>query len=310
MIESFMKYESKNIPKKLLEWISKEEIEKNIKKKLDEYFKTLEENTGAQDFMDKINHPGTVLEDYKYHLLSLDGNKKLISSIRFRPENDLLRPFIEIYTKNFDMADLSGEEVKTIIQKYKIFSPEFIRFYENEKADKNSNFEIDYIIYAGHINSLKKMHKPSKYDDVEIKKIDTMDFYENYSNEFDMFNNEKPEQDWFVYKESRETLHDLLTDKNLYYLKIEDKFAGVVGIRKVREKYFEGYMVIEEILYKDFRGQGYGKAVQRKMIDQIRANDNEFIFGFIHPKNKASFKTAGGNGRFETVFSYLLKIKQ
>src|SRR5437870_3596742 len=109
-INDFMKYEMENAPKNLLEWISKEEIEKNIKKKLDEYLKTLKENNGAKDFMDKISQPDSVIDDYKYHLLSLDSNKKLISSIRFRPENDLLRPFIEIYTKNFNMADLTDEE--------------------------------------------------------------------------------------------------------------------------------------------------------------------------------------------------------
>ena len=217
-------------------------------------------------------------------------------------------PFIEVYAKNFNMMALSREEKDVIIQKYILFSPQFIRFYESEKIAENDKVEINFIIYAGNINSLKKLSKPDKYNEEEIKMIDNMEFYDNYVKEFEMFNSEKTEDDWSVPIESYETLYDLLKNKKLFYISIDNRFAGVFGIKRIHEKYFDGWLIVEEILYKDFRYKGYGKAVQRKVIDTIDSGDNEFFYGFIHPKNKASYKTAGKNGRFPVVYSYLLKI--
>ena len=73
-------------------------------------------------------------------------------------------------------------------------------------------------------------------------------------------------------------------------------------------KLFCGFCFKEEILFKNFRRQNFGPALQRKMIDSIKASDDEFIYGIISPLNTASLRTARKCGRIAVGGDYYIKF--
>jgi hypothetical protein len=312
-IERFLKYEMNNMPPILLAWAGTENIKNSIRSKLMDDYAFLYDDEAAGEYMSNINYENTHIEDYYAHFIELDYNHALISSINFRKERGNFFPFIQIIHKNFDFFSIGKHELEKIISWYEVFNPEFIRFYEHDF--KESMTIQDYIITgesivaAGHINTIRQQLQPQRFSEISLEIVHDMGFYEEYSREYDDFLKENMYLKNFLNKESYETMKRLVEINFVYKIIIKGETAGIFAVDKTIEKYFSSFMVVEEVLYKKYRGRGYAPAAQRKIIDTIIAGSSEMIQGTIHPQNLASLKTALKNNRVLIGTNYLLLLK-
>lgn len=311
-INKLVEYEINSIPEILCEWLSKEEIRDNITVVLNYFFNNKVNVESNGEFLPKMKFPSAVPEDFDTHILNLGKDKFVLSSISFRENYKGEIPFVEIYFKNFDMSELSQEELNFIEMRYKVFNPKWISYTENER-NKNRigtfRSEVDTITMVGNIESLKPLRLQKNYDEIDVEKISSMDFYQQYSEEYDSFlDNNEILRDNQVIKESFETLENVLHKGYLYKATIDNKLAGIIGILKKRQLYFKCFFVLEELLFEEFRGKGYGPSFQRKVIDYLPPNEHKIICGVISPLNIASLKTASKCGRIELDKTYIIKL--
>ena len=199
-----------------------------------------------------------------------------------------------------------------VINRYKMFSPHYLRFFDYAEFAETSlngwNVKLDSIEIIGHINSMKSLPRPQRYDEVEISILGSMDFYKQYSDEYDEFRNLSPENRSFVNKEKYSTLERLMTGGGLYGIYIGGEIAGIMGVEKGNSKPFGHLVVVEKVLFKKFRNLGYGAAFQKKVIDMLETTTGELLFGTVHPGNKASLITALAVGREVTGYNYLIML--
>jgi len=302
-----------NIPPILLAWVGSENIKNSIRTKLMDDYAYLYDDEAAGEYMSNIKYENTHIEDYYAHFIDLDYNRAVISSIYFRKERGNFFPFIQIFHKNFDFSSIRKNELEKIISWYGAFNPEFIRFYEHDLRESMTihDYKItgESIVAAGHIATIKHHTKPDDYGDISLEIVHNMDFYENYSREYDDFLKENGHMRNFLNKESYETMKRLVEINFVYKIIIDGETAGIFAVDKTIEKYFNSFLVVEEVIYKKFRGRGFAPAAQRKIIDIIIAGSQEMIFGTIHPQNLASLKTALKNDRVLLGTNYLLLLK-
>lgn len=295
----FLNYELNKIPELVINIAGEDSIKSNLKLRIDRISGLINNTEKAKGFMGMINHPNKNINDYNVHLIDLNERRTIVSSISFREKDNKFTPYVNILMKDFDMIN-SGElqeNFNLIYDRYKIFEPVFLRFFEINTNDVIDEFTIDDNFVAGHIKSIQDSPKPERYEEVNLDKITDLTFYEKYAEEYEavlsenpMFENERIE--------SREDIEYYISNGTIYKVIINEKYAGVYILNKTKMNYLNGYYVIEQFLFKEFRNRNFAAALQRKTIDNIEAEENEFIFGTIHPDNKASLRTAVKCGRF------------
>ena len=69
--------------------------------------------------------------------------------------------------------------------------------------------------------------------------------------------------------------------------------------------------LMEEFLFKAYRGKGFGKMIQGKILVRLSTTGHvgEYLFGSIAVDNMVSLKTAAANGRLPFMYSYFASRK-
>lgn len=312
-ISNIIEYEIKNLPPVVSEWFSKSEAMESVSEIVQSFFRNnIKDNNDSADLKNK-NYPDAEKYDFSTHITDL-GNGKIAVTLIDIEENENIRkaPVIELVFKNFNMSDLSNEEMEKLTFRYKSFEPEILRYYEfnkNDGTEKKFGAVPENITVAGLIDSVKKLPKNEIYEKVSIEPIDSMDFYTVYSDEYDMFFKSNEAMRNKVDKESFGTLEKLLKFGKLYKAIIDNEFAGVFAIIKNKHLYFRNYFIREEILFKKFRGRGFGYIFQRKIIEALPEDEIKIICGMIHSENISSLRTAFKCGRSAIETNFLIKLK-
>ena len=131
--------------------------------------------------------------------------------------------------------------------------------------------------------------------------------YAEYEQAFDGLVDEMPELAPELSKSSRDELEDCVRQGALLTLRDRDRFAGLIAATMGEAHALSGYYVVEEIVAREYRGQGLGRTLQSALFEALaealaaRATSaqRELVFGTIHAKNAASLKTALAVGREE-----------
>lgn len=296
--KEFIKYEINNVPADLRKHLTYDTLYGNLESYLNSYSKYLSDRETAKSFMEKVGHRNKNIDDYMLHLIETGKDKYVISGVRFKMNEGLLIPYVEIYFKNFDMVNNKDlEEIKKAIhEKYKIFDAAEMCFFERNYEFIN-DYECETMVVTGHINTIKTMNKPERYDEVSLTAVNDIDFYEKYVSEYESLKKENSIYENQVTAESKSSLNHAMKKGFICKAIINGQFAGVTAVARTKLFYCSGFYVIEEILFKEFRGRNFGAALQRKLIDKIENDEHEFIFGTIVPGNTASVKTAEKCGR-------------
>ncbi|MBK8550729.1 MAG: hypothetical protein IPL53_06570 [Ignavibacteria bacterium] len=305
-------YEMKNIPPVLLEWFSKDETEENVSGSLENFFKNNFEGKSDQVFVQNNNFPEAAEEDFNTQIVELGNGKFVVTVIALRKDAVSDVPLIELIFKNFKMTDIDTKEFGKLVDRYKMFKPGWIRYYEYDKgevSEKIFDSIVENITIAGSINAVKHLPKSENYEKVKIEQLNSMDFYAEYSDEYDSFFESNEAMRNMIEKETFETMENILKDGKLFKAIIDGEFAGVFAIVKNKSLYFKSFFVREEILFKKFRGKGYASVFQRKVIESLPTDEIKIICGIIHSQNELSLQTAKSCGRSAMETSFLIKLK-
>lgn len=297
--DKFMSYELSKIPEPVIKIIGEEKLKENMKSMIKKISEQIDNDISANKYMEYSDHHNKYLEDYRMHLTHFGESHSVVSRISFREDENGKKPLINIIMKNFDFLNFmdTDEFLKSIYGKYKNFNPVFLRFFEFSEKDADNKFITEDNFVIGHVKSIQKNRKPLKYNEVSLEKMNDLSFYDKYfeehilaKTEITMFENERTEtKEDFEFYQKNGVVYKVITD---------NKYAGIYTIIKSQMNYLSGYHVIEQFLFKEFRGRNLAAAVQRKAIDSIDAEEDEFIFGTIYPHNKTSLKTALKCGRY------------
>ncbi len=309
-INKISEYEISNLPPVLLDWFTKAELEEYFFEALSNFFKKFFTEKSVPDIELKEKFPDALEEEFNAHIIELGNNKFAITLFEFDHQSETRK--ITLIYKNFSMQNIIREELEQIIFRYKIFNPEELNYYEfnNDLSSyKFFNPERKYITIAGRIDKVKQLSEDENFAKVKIEKINSMDFYSTYSNEYDMLFESNDSFRNMIEKESFETLENILKNERLYKAIIENEFAGVFAVVRKRNTYFKCFFIREELIFKKFRGQGYGSIFQRKVIETLPTDEFNIICGMIHSENKASLRTALNCGRSAMETEFVIKLK-
>jgi len=310
--EKILKYELSKIPEPVIRYLPLEKVSNTIKKQIKKDEQFIYDETSAKQIMNSSGHQNKNNEDYKCHILEFADNNFALSRIRLYRIGNKYTHFVEILQKSFDIIEgnLVFELMKKTFERYLIFDPKGICFFETSDMDfdREGNIVCQSQFLTGHINTIKKLNKPERYDEVTLEQTQKLDFYEQYVSEYELLKSENEIYENDVLAETIDSFKKASSNGYIFKIKINDRLAGILSAEKRNIKFFCGYYITEEILFKDFRGQNFGPALQRKMIDSIEAEDNEFIYGTISPLNPPSLRTAKKCGRIVAGGDYYIKF--
>ncbi|MEZ5022815.1 MAG: GNAT family N-acetyltransferase [Chitinophagales bacterium] len=195
---------------------------------------------------------------------------------------------------------------------YQLFQPLSIRFFDglNTIEKETTDFTFDQWYLANQLSTLKSYKTGFNQDKFEFRIPTDISFYKNYEKAFQQLVEAANGEEVLVYKESKESIQTLVDKQLVIGVYYDNDWAGFIAVDQINYKYFKGYCVMEEILLKEYKGKGLGKALQRKMIEHLSSKDDELLYGTIDNKNIPSIKTALANGRLKTGKYVFCKINQ
>jgi len=310
--EKFLKYELSKIPDPVMRYLSLEKVTNTIVKQIEKNEKFIYDETSAKQTMESVCHQNKNTEDYKCHLLEFEDGNFALSRIRLYRIGSQYMHFVDILQKSFDIIEgnLLTELMEETFKKYQIFDPKGICFVETSDMDfdRACNIVCQCQFVTGHINTIRKLNKPERYDEVTLEQTQELNFYEQYVSEYELLKSENEIYENDVIAETTDSLKKAISNGHMFKIKINGKLAGIIAAERLNVNFYCGYCIKEEILFKDFRRQNFGPALQRKMIDSILASDDEFIYGIISPLNTASLRTAKKCGRIAAGGDYYIKF--
>lgn len=211
------------------------------------------------------------------------------------------KPFVEIVAKNFTVQheDEWREIARLLGTVYQLFQPQHIRFFDgiDHIKEETAHFTFDQWYVAGLLNDLKQKPFSATTDHITFQISQDLSFFDNYRKAFQQLVEAAKDSEVLVQFEAKEKLQEFLLKKNIIEVFFRDQWAGFIAVRKDIYKYFKGYVVFEEILLDEFKGLGLGKTLQRAMINYLKSENDELIYGTIDHRNIPSIKTALSNGR-------------
>lgn len=155
-------------------------------------------------------------------------------------------------------------------------------------------------LFAMPVSAVQALPPPRSAERVRVERAADLGFYDEYARHYGRWHREAPGLARHVRVEPREALARHLADGLLFLVVIDGRIGGVMAcFGDWCERGLWGYRMAEEFLYPDFRGQGLAAAVQRRYIDALDGSGGRAVFGWIHPLNAPSIRTATRVGRID-----------
>lgn len=243
---------------------------------------------------------GSSPKDFQERIFNLDNGDFILAGIRFR-NLELDKPFVSVWSSS---SKISVEVIANCIKKeFAVFKPQFLRMRFPYPHSTHAN--IDSLTVAGLIKEMPTLHS----QEIELRPATSVDFYDRYLEEYEAFYQKDPELRHEVRTESLEGFDEPLKNGLLFKVFIKESFAGIMAGQKSDLYGRKGLCVYEELLFQEFKGQGYGPLIQNAFVKKLE-HQFELLWGTISPLNPRSLKTALRNGRKITEADYLLKLNE
>ncbi len=276
----------------------------SVAKELEEVVKDLNrEETQAARYK-HLKIPNATKEDYWEHLIELDQHQKILCGIRHMGGNPDL-PFVHLIS-NFDIqpADLVELYHQKLVDYFKLFKPQYIRYYTADEMNENKMGSCYLVQKAGVIKAL-----PPHSEESKIELIDPVDdsYYDWYKAGYDAFHKANPDLKPHVPINGKGSMEECRKQGLLKMVHSQNEKMGLIAA--IREDFLgaKGIYFTEIFINEKYKGKGLAKNIQRKFIDQATQED-DFVWGTIEYQNHPSFKTALANKRLPIRFENFIKI--
>lgn len=308
-IQEFLDYELEEIVHPILyTFFTRDEIRQNLRAEVLNDIEQGSSNVIAQKFQKQCFVENTDSDNYKIRYFEPEPRLKILAGIRFRGL-DMTKPYVAILHRNFPIQD--AEYLKNIIallkEEFKIFKPKAILFHQSShivEAHINEGYRDKQILIGG-INDISNH---TLKDPISIELAQDSNFYGQYSAEYDQFHTQYPDRADFARAESKHDIESYVKNDLVYLIKIHKEFGGVFIVTKSSVLGAEGYYVIENFLFKDFRGKGFAPQAQTLVAKELVKRGGKVLFGSIYPNNFASFNAAKRSGRVDIGGSFMIPI--
>jgi hypothetical protein len=256
-------------------------------------------SAAIEKYHQRFNLADAVVTDYLNKEISVQGGS-IITSLRFR-NLDINMPFVEIVYSSMPIGTHNIEKIiRTILDHYQTRSIRFIHFFSTETIAEPTLPGYTFVKYKVLFASRLSETTPSLNPLVTIQPAGSGDFYDRYAEEYEIFYREQTDNKIMAQAESREYIDFLVKEKKVFEISIGGKFSGIIAYDLKSIFSIKGIEIIEEFLFKEFRGNGKAKYAQGLLIQSVlkkREAPDWLLYGTIHYKNIPSIKTAVHNGR-------------
>ena len=295
-------YELQSAPPEVLRLLPAEQVRENLSAGISRAVEMMLDIESLARYQQVCPFEGATTNDYGNKLIELDGSRKFIAEINFEGLN-ITKPFVDIEYSNFDVLQSIDEVADAATSSYRIFSPARISFVG---VPGLAAYQSDLTVYAALLGDLKALPAPPNFERVTLHPEFDLAIYPEYSAIYSRIRERTPDHP--SSQESERSLERVIKDGALFSIIVDGEWAGVFGVRKERQRFLNGYCVIEEVLKEEYRGQRLGAALQRRAIDAIDAPPETVFFGQIDAKNPASYRTAMTCGRRAVYSSYWYQL--
>jgi L-amino acid N-acyltransferase YncA len=129
-------------------------------------------------------------------------------------------------------------------------------------------------------------------------------FFDRYAKVYaDLFASHPKHREYNL-PQDKEALAEALQEGLLFEVLVDGSWAGIVSALPQAPAGLTGFTVQEMLLDQAHRGQGFGPAMQQRLIEHLRGQDDAVLAGTIHAGNVASLASARRVGR-DVIATYV-----
>ena len=311
--ELFLRALRRHVPDLLVTWHGEEAVERDLQAALQVELDRCHSRAFAEGFAAACPVDGCTATDYLQRILEAGPGQKLLVGIRF---HGLLGfPFVDLLASTAPLDDADGlrTALDAIRADYAPFAPQAVRLlrgaHEPLSLPRGVEASLDQHIVIGHVNSLSARPAPHHIERVAVRTVDdleeaTAEVAAAYAALFE----ENPALDGVLFPAALDDLMRARETGALVWIEIDGRRAGLLATAETAGPLVHGQVVVEQILWAEFRGRGLAAAAQRRLVDHLARRDPDtLIHGTIDARNHASLATARRVGRVEVAAWHWLR---
>lgn len=240
------------------------------------------DDTFARQFAEACPVPGVEAAAYRHRQMTV-GGETLLVGIRFKG-CDVAQPFV-------DLLAWTGEPqsawIPAIGEEFAAFRPQAVRLGWSRETPPPWPGEVDQHVFAGRVGG------PYAGHELVISARD-LAWFDDFHREFEQWRGASPLGDE-VFPSELADFQDCLDSGHVVVAAHDGRFLGVAACRRLAERAFAGWTIVEEFVVPEAQGRGLGTALQRGLLQRLPTGD--VVWGTIHGRNLASQATARRCGR-------------
>ena len=301
MRDRFLAYAQNKVHPLVREWLSAETIRANLLEELDADLERLKSDVLAAEFQHHCPVAGASADEYKNRVLEVDG-LTLLTGIRFLGL-DLQKPFVDVmYSSEAALTPEQLSAVKDAIREaFSVFRPRRFRFYSPSNQPRFAKGG-DKRLLAAPLGVMLAQPEAKTLRRVTLKRATSPAFYGDYAAIYEELLAEHPELQEVVRLEPEADMQTYLDEGYVFEIFVDDCWAGLTAVLEDVQTGLSGLCVMEIILARAFRAQGFGSAVQRRLAAALVAAgvvQDVLLFGTIGENNLPARRAAARAGRVD-----------
>lgn len=252
-------------------------------------------------------HPESDPFDWTNRRLDLPGGGWALAGIRYRG-GDTLRPFVDVVaTTEPATPDGLSRVAGVVVPAYTAFAPLCLRVDAPDPAGLVGLLEaderfgpgcaVDMYVVAGPVEELRDQSRASAYDRVRLRAGDPGPLAERVADVYAELVAQRPEHAQWANPEDVESLTACAEEGLLFEVLVDRVPAGVVASVRYDAHGMTGFSVQELCLDATHRGRHVAAAAMQRLVDELPAEDDDVLWGTIHPGNVPSLRNALSVGR-------------
>ncbi|MBC8144573.1 MAG: GNAT family N-acetyltransferase [bacterium] len=292
--EHFISSAMAAVPTETLQLLGTDSVRNAIKAEIATAASRVTDIEFAEAFRQWCSIEGATTDDYLHKLVENDNESALVS-MRFRG-GDRDRPFVHVHALS-SPGRASAEMKNAIVSAYSRFNPRVIRWFDSAPVDKlDVDLQPDLRLFAGTLATVRDS-RPEGAERLMLTRAVDLGWRDRYEQIYSEYLTSNPSLVGDLFSENEESLRGMLDNGTLFEAWYDDEWAGIVGVRKERDYFVNGYCVIERALVTKLHGMQLGAAMLWRLAATLDAPGDDILYGTIHPSNVRSQRSAERVGR-------------
>jgi hypothetical protein len=269
-----------------------EDPEKDVRRFLDSLFSYFSGVEFLTRFREACPVPGTFAQDYAPRRLHLESGQ-VIAWIQFFGL-DTACAFVDVVAHSTARIDWS--EVKHVLRReFSAFAPTTFRCWlqPGEAAPASDERHHGQRVVAGVLQHLPLIESASHV----ILEPATLSDYAAYTDVCNRLLEERPGTWEYLKPESIENIRKCIASEAWFRARVGPQVVGYIGAQRGDFRMLKGWVMVEKILDRPFRGVGLGAAMESQFLRQLPHSELPLVIGTIDVRNAESVRAALRVGR-------------